>query len=277
MQISHDLGECGEVCEIFQWKGDLDRSKDNLALDSDDFDRVFTEKELINIGEEIADVFIYSSRLSDVCDIDLANSIRFNNVINLYESSRTVNVTENYHELLRPGSLQWDGLTLEELSYNVEKELGLLDSTKYFRSQRHIALCLQAQTGRMCELFSLRPEYLNDPGLPNWSTADVHKLATYLASICMMLAILARFNKLSLSQCISDKFCKNESKYPVDLVKGSSAKYTAYVDMINKKAMIQQREQSSGFTRFNEIPTIVTMTFVLLLAAGSFFTVMKLR
>jgi dCTP diphosphatase len=237
---------------------------------------VFTEKELINIGEEIADVFIYSSRLSDVCDIDLANSIRFNNIINLYESSRTV--TENYHKLLRPGSLEWDGLTLEELSYNVEKELGLLESTKYFRSQRHIALCLQAQTGRMCELFSLRPEYLNDPGLPNWSTADVHKLASYLASICMMLAILARFNKLSLSQCISDKFCKNESKYPVDLVRGSSAKYTAYVDMINKKAMSQQMGKSSSvLSRFNEIPTIVTMSFVLLLVSGSIFTVMKLR
>lgn len=238
---------------------------------------MFTEKELINIGEEIADVFIYSTRLSDVCNIDLANSIRFNNVISLYEFSRTV--TENHNhtiQLLRPGLLEWDGLTLEELSCNVEQELALLDSTKYFRSQRHIALCLQAQTGRMCELFSLRPEYLNSPGLPNWSTADTHQLASYLASICMLLAILARFNKLSLSQCISDKFCKNESNYPVDLVRGSSAKYTAYVDKINKKAM-SHTEQLSIFTRFKEIPTIVTVTFVLILAVGSFFSVIKLK
>ena len=64
-------GEVGELIEVFQWKGyfgvgDLPKKKSVL----------FSEKELINIGEEIADVWIYSTRLCDVCEIDLACSVR---------------------------------------------------------------------------------------------------------------------------------------------------------------------------------------------------------
>ena len=33
---------------------------------------------------------------------------------------------------------------------------------------------------------------------------------------------------VDLGQAVQDKFCKNEAKYPVDLVRGSSKKYTAY-------------------------------------------------
>lgn len=37
-------GECGEVCEVFQWKGPLDAA--DIALGK------FSERELVNIGEE---------------------------------------------------------------------------------------------------------------------------------------------------------------------------------------------------------------------------------
>ena len=53
------------VCEIFQWKVSLE----NIVTNWIDY---FSEKEKVNIGEEIADVFIYSTRLSDICNIDLA-------------------------------------------------------------------------------------------------------------------------------------------------------------------------------------------------------------
>lgn len=51
-------GECGEVCEIFQWKGDLDAGISSSS---------FAEKEIDHIGEEMADVFIYSTRLCSIC------------------------------------------------------------------------------------------------------------------------------------------------------------------------------------------------------------------
>lgn len=64
-------GEAGELAEVMQWKGPISSSELPLKKSS-----IFTDKELINIGEEIADVWIYSTRLSDICDIDLASSVR---------------------------------------------------------------------------------------------------------------------------------------------------------------------------------------------------------
>ena len=46
--------------------------------------------------------------------------------------------------------------------------------------------------------------------------------------MCILLACLAHFHGISLSQCISDKFVKNALKYPADKARGSSAKYTIY-------------------------------------------------
>ena len=58
-------GECGELSEIFQWKGPLDNG----------LDKSFNERDVEHIGEEIADVFIYSTRLCDVCNLDLSLAV----------------------------------------------------------------------------------------------------------------------------------------------------------------------------------------------------------
>ncbi|CAI5741195.1 unnamed protein product [Peronospora farinosa] len=51
--------EVGELCEIFQWKGEVNNTEDWSAR----------EKE--HLGEEISDVLIYLVRLADKCDVDL--------------------------------------------------------------------------------------------------------------------------------------------------------------------------------------------------------------
>ena len=51
------VGEVGEVNECFQWKGG---------------DCTMTNLELTHIGEELSDVFIYSTRLCQQCNIDLS-------------------------------------------------------------------------------------------------------------------------------------------------------------------------------------------------------------
>ena len=56
-------GEVGELLEIFQWLSD---SK-SLSLDSD------TKKAT---AEELADIFIYLVRLSDILEIDLEQSVK---------------------------------------------------------------------------------------------------------------------------------------------------------------------------------------------------------
>ena len=49
----------------FQWKGDHDEE----TIDS------WNEKEVEHIGQELADCAIYLIRLSDVCSVDLAESV----------------------------------------------------------------------------------------------------------------------------------------------------------------------------------------------------------
>ncbi|RLN50283.1 hypothetical protein BBJ29_003531, partial [Phytophthora kernoviae] len=52
-------GEVGELCEIFQWKGECKTVTDWSAKDKE------------HLGEELSDVLIYLVRLADKCDVDL--------------------------------------------------------------------------------------------------------------------------------------------------------------------------------------------------------------
>ncbi|CAO2826495.1 unnamed protein product [Amaranthus hypochondriacus] len=54
------VGEIGELSEIFQWKGEVERGIPN-----------WKEEEKKHVGEELADVLLYLIQLSDSCDIDL--------------------------------------------------------------------------------------------------------------------------------------------------------------------------------------------------------------
>ncbi|KRX01882.1 hypothetical protein PPERSA_05721 [Pseudocohnilembus persalinus] len=56
-------GEVGELCEIFQWKGEV---KTGLPE--------FSEEERIRVGEEMSDVFNYLIRFADRCRIDLVEA-----------------------------------------------------------------------------------------------------------------------------------------------------------------------------------------------------------
>ncbi|CAI5738184.1 unnamed protein product [Peronospora destructor] len=51
--------EVGELCKIFQWKGEAKNTEDWSARDKE------------HLGEEISDVLIYLVRLADKCDVDL--------------------------------------------------------------------------------------------------------------------------------------------------------------------------------------------------------------
>jgi len=57
------VGEVGELSEIFQWKGEVPRG----LSDWND-----VEKE--HLGEELSDVLLYLVRLADVCNVNLGES-----------------------------------------------------------------------------------------------------------------------------------------------------------------------------------------------------------
>ena len=58
------VGEVGELAECFQWKGEVERDLP-----------AFSEPEKIHVGEELADVLIYTVRLADVCGISLTDCV----------------------------------------------------------------------------------------------------------------------------------------------------------------------------------------------------------
>ncbi|XWS13878.1 hypothetical protein CRYUN_Cryun36dG0076600 [Craigia yunnanensis] len=57
------VGEVGELSEIFQWKGEVDKGLPN-----------WEESDKEHLGEELSDVLLYLVRLSDICGIDLGDA-----------------------------------------------------------------------------------------------------------------------------------------------------------------------------------------------------------
>ena len=57
------IGEVGELSEIFQWKGEVPRGLPG-----------WEEREKEHLGEELSDVLLYLVRLSDICGIDLGQA-----------------------------------------------------------------------------------------------------------------------------------------------------------------------------------------------------------
>ncbi|KAH1046600.1 hypothetical protein J1N35_037384 [Gossypium stocksii] len=57
------VGEVGELSEIFQWRGEVDKGLPN-----------WEESEKEHLGEELSDVLLYLVRLSDICGIDLGDA-----------------------------------------------------------------------------------------------------------------------------------------------------------------------------------------------------------
>jgi dCTP diphosphatase len=57
------VGEVGELSEIFQWKGEVPKGLPG-----------WDEPEKEHLGEELADVLLYLVRLSDMCGVDLGKA-----------------------------------------------------------------------------------------------------------------------------------------------------------------------------------------------------------
>lgn len=57
------VGEVGELSEIFQWKGEVARGLPD-----------WEDEEKEHLGEELSDVLLYLVRLSDICGVDLGKA-----------------------------------------------------------------------------------------------------------------------------------------------------------------------------------------------------------
>jgi dCTP diphosphatase len=234
-------GEAGEIVEIFQWKTKFEDGK--LCTNVP-----FTEEEQINIGEEIADVFIYTTRLCEICRIDLPYSVRAVLQPGEFSSSDS--------DIIRAEDVPWNDFSFEELS---ERVLSLTPQNSM--TQRQLALSIQTEVGKACDLFRYKSEVDCSIGLVEWQPNEVASLSSTLGSICIFLACLARASNHELGTCIGRKFNKNALKYPVELAKGKSDKYTAYTDQINKANKLGKTE--SSFSRMGVMMLIFIVGFTL--------------
>lgn len=57
------VGEVGELSEIFQWKGEVPKGLPD-----------WKDEEKEHLGEELSDVLLYLVRLSDICGVDLGKA-----------------------------------------------------------------------------------------------------------------------------------------------------------------------------------------------------------
>lgn len=57
------VGEVGELSEIFQWKGEVERGLPNWSSDDKN-----------HLEEELSDVLLYLVQLADVCGLDLGQA-----------------------------------------------------------------------------------------------------------------------------------------------------------------------------------------------------------
>lgn len=63
IHIHMQVGEVGELSEIFQWRGEVEKRLPN-----------WEESDKEHLGEELSDVLLYLIRLSDICGIDLSDA-----------------------------------------------------------------------------------------------------------------------------------------------------------------------------------------------------------
>ena len=214
--------EGGELSEIFQWRPD-----------SSDDSYVFEISDLTHTAEEISDVFVYTLRLSEMCEIDLSHSINA-----ILHSSLSKNENDKQQCQRCKEENAWECLDFDKLISNLDVQLDVEPSV------RNYAVGIQIHLGHISEIFCSKVEGECGVGLTNWETKEINVLSNQLGHIIIKLFKITKQVRLNMKDILFSKIDKNEKKYPIHLSQGSSAKYTAYSDQL--RAEVRQK-QSQDF------------------------------
>ncbi|CAI0559737.1 unnamed protein product [Linum tenue] len=87
------VGEVGELSEIFQWKGEVEKGLPG-----------WKEEEKIHLGEELSDVLLNVVRLSDVCGIDLGKAALRKLQLNAIKYPADIDYTNDYKSKKKMGA-----------------------------------------------------------------------------------------------------------------------------------------------------------------------------
>jgi len=96
-----------------------------------------------------------------------------------------------------------------------------------FHSPRNLLLALVGEVGELAECFQWKGEV--NEGLLDWSSEEKTHLAEELSDVLIYLVRLADKCKIDLPKAVLSKIEMNKRKYPANIVRGSSRKYTEYI------------------------------------------------
>lgn len=117
--------------------------------------------------------------------------------------------------------------TLEDIR-RLHKEFSDERDWNQYHTPRNLLLALVGEVGELAELFQWRGEV--QEGLPGWDAADRKHLEEELSDVLIYLVRLADKCNVNLPEAVLRKIELNKKKYPVGKAKGSSKKYTEYVN-----------------------------------------------
>lgn len=93
-----------------------------------------------------------------------------------------------------------------------------------FHSPKNLAMALSVEVAELLEHF----QWLTEDESRNLSEAALSEVADEIADVQNYLVRLADKLGIDILEAAAKKYVKNEAKYPADLVRGSSNKYTEY-------------------------------------------------
>lgn len=113
--------------------------------------------------------------------------------------------------------------SLEDLKLKLRKFAGDRDWDQ-FHSPKNIAMALSVEVSELLEHF----QWLTEDESKNLDAAALSEVADEIADVQNYLVRLADKLGIDILDAAATKFVKNEAKYPADLVRGSSKKYSEY-------------------------------------------------
>jgi len=231
------IGEVGELAECLQWRSAEECSGGLSGFSADQREHV---------GQELADVLLYTLRLADRCHVDLPAAIWAKLKLNArkypahlakgssakYDAySPDTGVTKANQRQGRccrcPPDQPWLPSTIQEVRDALRKFVEARDWGQY-HLPRNLVLALTGEVGELSELFQFQPEEACTPGLPQWSSENTESLCQELADVMIYLIRLSDVCGIDLPAATMQKIAINEKKYPPARVKGRWEKYSSY-------------------------------------------------
>ncbi|KAL3154866.1 hypothetical protein ABBQ38_011408 [Trebouxia sp. C0009 RCD-2024] len=117
-------------------------------------------------------------------------------------------------------------ITLEELRATTEK-FAIEREWEKFHSPRNLLLALVGEVGELSEIFQWRGDSVA-PGLVGFSNDDKRHVEEEMSDVLLYLIRMADVCGIDLANAVQRKIQMNAEKYPAEVCRGSSAKYTSY-------------------------------------------------